>query len=146
MYGFDNIIVFGMNVMELLQKVVIRFGEYGLDMEKKDILIDMINICNQYLKFDVKSYFSRSFLCSDYCIMFVLSDLIDICFFSNCDYDYLDICLNCVLIYKFIEGINEVIKIVRILFEDLMEELQYEIIMVIKVIKDWKVYFFRIVY
>lgn len=48
MHGLDNTTALGMNAMESLQKVVTRLGEYGLDMEKKDTLIDMINICNQH--------------------------------------------------------------------------------------------------
>lgn len=109
-----------------------------MDMEKKDTLIDMITICNQHLKFDVKSHFSRSFSCSDHCTMFALSDPTDTCFSSNCDHDHSDICSNCVLTHKLTEGINEATKTVRIPSEDLMEELQHEITMATKAIKDWK--------
>lgn len=146
MHGLDNTTALGMNAMESLQKVVTRLGEYGLDMEKKDTLIDMINICNQHLKFDVKSHFSRSSSCSDHCTMFALSDPTDTCFSSNCDHDHSDICSNCVLTHKLTEGINEATKTVRIPSEDLMEELQHEITMATKAIKDWKAHLLRTVH
>ncbi|XP_061172966.1 uncharacterized protein LOC133182226 [Saccostrea echinata] len=137
MHGLDNTTALGMDAMESLQKVVTRLVEYGMETEKKENLIDMINICNQHLKFDVKSHFSRSSSCSDHCTMFALSDPADKCFSSNCDHDHSDTCSNCVLTDKLTECIKEATETVQIPSEDLMEELQHEIVMATKAIKDW---------
>ncbi|XP_062609789.1 uncharacterized protein LOC134271605 [Saccostrea cucullata] len=146
MHGLDNTTALGMDAMESLHKVVTRLGEYGMETEKKENLIDMINICNQHLKFDAKSHFSRSSSCSDHCTIYALSDPADTCFSSNCDHEHSDTCSYCVLTDKLTECIKEAMETVQIPSEDLMEELQHEIVMTTKAIKDWKAHLLRTVH
>ena len=146
MHGLDNTTALGMSAMETLLKTVTRLTEYGLDTDAKQNLIETINICNQHLKFDAKSHFAQSSSCGSHCSTHALSDPLEKCFSSTCEHSHTDLCSTCNIADTVGSLVSEAGRTLRIPSKEITEEIQHEIDVAAKYIKDWKAHLLRTVH
>lgn len=95
----DNISVDGLCGVEKFENVIRKFGERGKSFEWVIGVINILMVFKSYLKDSYCLYVFMFLRCLDYCSMFVLSDLLELEFFEECDYYYDLVCNDCESFY-----------------------------------------------
>ncbi|CAC5425036.1 unnamed protein product [Mytilus coruscus] len=96
--GLDNTSDAGMGAIDNLTKVVTKLEAYGLRHEDVNKLKEMLQLVNQFLKFEYKLHLRKNDQCADHCTPFALSDSVDHNFATKCNHSHTQSCEKCKLV------------------------------------------------
>ncbi|CAG2220288.1 unnamed protein product [Mytilus edulis] len=112
--GLDNITAAGMNSIDMLSKLVQKLETFGMSQPESKSLTDIIQLINQFLKYEYKSHLNRLDGCTDHCTTMALSDPTEPKFSASCNHNHERQCEKCAMVESCLDMINEKINQIEI--------------------------------
>jgi hypothetical protein len=116
--GLDSMKVDGINSFEKLKEIVESLESNGLNRELSSTLKNLIQSGLNYLKFGFRKYLKKSSECSDHCVNYALSELIEDKnkhqdkhpLSIKCDHEHTRNCIDCLSIERIFEEFHKQIN------------------------------------
>ncbi|XP_076085029.1 uncharacterized protein LOC143055862 [Mytilus galloprovincialis] len=143
--GLDNITAAGMNSIDMLSKLVQKLETFGMSQPESKSLTDIIQLINQFLKYEYKSHLNRLDGCTDHCTTMALSDPTEPKFSASCNHNHERQCEKCAMVESCLDMINEKINQIEIP-TTILEEMKFEMEMAEKHLMEWKKHLLRTVH
>ena len=127
--GLDNLTAPGLSAIETMLKSVSKMETFGLSGQKaKDLtdLLHIVNIVNQFLKYEYKSHLNQLDSCGDHCTTFALKDTSNNKFVSSFNHSHDVICDKCSMVSTFVDLVRKEVSSLQITCT-ILEEINYEI-------------------
>ena len=130
--GPDNLTAPGLSAIETMLKSVSK-------METKDLtdLLHIVNIVNQFLKYEYKSHLNQLDSCGYHCTTFALKDTSNNKLVSSFDHSHDVICDKCSMVSTFADLVRKEVSSLQIP-STILEEINYEIDSAESNVLDWK--------
>ena len=121
MHGLDNHASEGLVGIEVLEKVIDKLVENGLQLEKATELKKQLNTMRSFLKHDFQTHLSSSSTCIHHCIQYALSEK------AVCDHEHTEYCISCENLDKTKQSVQQCFNSLPFSDEQTREEVQYDI-------------------
>ena len=121
-------------------KSISKMETFGLSGQKaKDLtdLLHIVNIVNQFLKYEYKSHLNQLDSCGDHCTTFALKDTSNNKFVSSFNHSHDVICDKCSMVSTFVDLVRKEVSSLQIP-STILEEINYEIDSAESNVLDWK--------
>ncbi|CAC5425772.1 unnamed protein product [Mytilus coruscus] len=105
--GLDNITAAGMNSIDILSKLVQKLETFGMSKPEFKYLTDIIQLINQFLKYEYKSHLNRLDGCTDHCTIMALSDPTESKLSASCNHNHERQCEKCSMVESCLDMIHE---------------------------------------
>ncbi|XP_062600965.1 uncharacterized protein LOC134262593 [Saccostrea cucullata] len=142
--GLDNITAAGMNSIGTLIKLTSKLETFGMNSTDVISLTNILQLVNQFLKYEYKTHLNRLDGCTDHCTIFALSDTNDN-FSSTCDHTHEQNCDKCSMVDSCADLIRRKFSQMDIP-EAVMDEINYEIDISERNLTEWKKHLLRTVH
>ncbi|CAC5416613.1 unnamed protein product [Mytilus coruscus] len=143
--GLDNTSAAGMGAIDNLTKVVTKLEAYGLRHEDVNKLKEMLQLVNQFLKFEYKLHLRKNDQCADHCSPFALSDSVDHNFATKCNHSHTQSCEKCKLVDSCVNIVEKAFSNLDIP-KTLSDEISYELENGARNVLEWKRHLLRTVH
>ncbi|CAC5380307.1 unnamed protein product [Mytilus coruscus] len=143
--GLDNTSAAGMGAIDNLTKVVTKLEAYGLRHEDVNKLKEMLQLVNQFLKFEYKLHLRKNDQCADHCTPFAPSDSVDHNFATKCNHSHTQSCEKCKLVDSCVNIVEKAFSNLDIP-KTLSDEISYELENGARNVLEWKRHLLRTVH
>ena len=132
MHGLDNHASEGLVGIEVLEKVIDKLVENGLQLEKATELKKQLNTMRSFLKHDFQTHLSSSSTCIHHCIQYALSEK------AVCDHEHTEYCISCENLDKTKQSVQQCFNSLPFSDEQTREEVQYDIENSLDKVINWR--------